>query len=151
MHNSQLITWCGTLDTSKSVSNMVYILCHQFCTSRQLCWSIIGALQAAYLDVTALARKASATNARVTADVIHACPTIDTRRRLALVVLVFTVLAGEPCYTTEVPFSTLCTAVLSYNDTDLYVCKKKRYIITVQTQIYLCINQLYVSAMLRLD
>jgi hypothetical protein len=48
------------------------------------------------LDVTALARKASATNARESADVIHACATIDTRRRLALVVLVLTVLAAEP-------------------------------------------------------
>jgi len=71
--------------------------------------------------VTALARVASATNARVTADVIHASPTIDTRRRLALVVLVFTVLAGEPCYTTEVPLSTLHTVVPGYNDIDLYV------------------------------
>jgi len=76
--------------------------------------------------VTALARKASATNARESADVIHACATIDTRRRLALVVLVLTVLAAEPCYTTEVPFSTLCTVVPGYNDIDLYVCKEKK-------------------------
>jgi hypothetical protein len=53
-----------------------------------------------YLDMTALARVASSTDARVTADVIHACPAIDARRRLALVVLVFTIPAGEPCYTT---------------------------------------------------
>jgi hypothetical protein len=33
----------------------------------------------AYLDVTALARVASSTDARVTADVIHACPAIDAR------------------------------------------------------------------------
>ena len=111
-------------------------------------------MEAAYLDVTALARVASATNARVTADVIHACPTIDTRRRLALVVLVFTVLAGEPCYTTEVPLSTLHTVVVpGYNDIDLYVpyVRKNGYIIKIQTQIYLFINQLYVSAMLCLD
>ena len=70
--------------------------------SGQLGVSINNALQAAYLDVTALARVASAANARVTSDMIHARSTIDTRWRLALVVLVFTVLAGEPCYTTEV-------------------------------------------------
>ena len=75
--------------------------------------------------MTALARIASATNARVTADVIHACPTIDTRRRLALVVLVFTVQAGEPCYTTEIPLSTLRRVVLGYNDIGLYVYKEK--------------------------
>jgi hypothetical protein len=56
----------------------------------------------AYLDVTALARVASSTDARVAADVIHACPSVDTRRGLALIVLVFTVLAGEACYTTQV-------------------------------------------------
>ena len=102
-------------DVFKSVSNIICILCHQYCTSRQQGLSIISA----YLDVTALARIASATNARVTADVIHACPTIDTRRRLALVVLVFTVLAGEPCYTTEVPLSALRIVVPGYNDIDL--------------------------------
>jgi hypothetical protein len=101
--------------------------------------------------VTALARIASATNARVAADVIHACPTIDTRRRLALVVLVFTVLAGEPCYTTEVPLSTL-RAVMPV--TIISICRyirNKGHVITVQTQLYLRINQLYVSPMLRLD
>ena len=102
-----------------------YVLYHQYFTSRQLGLRIIIAVQAAYLDVTALARISSATNARVTADVIHACPTIDTRRRLALVVLVFAVLAGEPCYTTEVPLSTLRTVVPGYNDIDLYVYKEK--------------------------
>jgi hypothetical protein len=56
----------------------------------------------AYLDMTALARVASSTNARVAADMIHACPSIDARRGLALVVLVFTVLAGESYYTTQV-------------------------------------------------